>query len=333
MVPASRQRVPPLWCVVVSLAALSLAAPLGGCGADRPTSPGSSSHGSTAERLVLEHSGLLANHQLTVPGASSTVPPDFRLGGTAALADRRLQIDASGLHVAIGAHRGWRGFYAATSATYPADSVFRVQMSRPNVPVRSADGSGIALLAIQTAASPLLNYVLVANVVSRKGTFWIVGYAVGDTAYANTRVLWASNGGPATEDITLQTDGRSRLTVLFGRRVVYRSHTLSLRATPPLRAYLEVEARHVAYSSSFRNFQVVQTNGITVGGLRPGSQVKLTPDRAAAVSARADGDGRAKVVLPLSDPVGRGGLTIDGAGATQRFRVAFAGGDVFRLRP
>jgi hypothetical protein len=291
--------------------------------------------GGSGSGLVLEHNGLLTDRAFTRAASTASLAPTFRLGGTATMSDATVRAAADGLHVGVGPHQlgTWRGFYVATAASFPAGAVIHVQMTRPSQAVPLKSQSGIALLAVQTAASRYLDYVLVAGVISRANRSWIVGYANGSTTYARTKPLDIMPSASTSEDITLRTDGSSSYTVFFGNRLVYRSTSLRLNVAPPLRVYLEVEARGFAYQTQFRDFWVAANNAVTVEGLSRGDQVTLTPDGKPAIRARANAAGKARLVLPLTEAVGEGTLKVHGPHLRRRFaHLAYAGGDVYQLR-
>ena len=93
-------------------AALPLCVVAAGCGGGGPG-------------LVLEHNALLADSPFDTAAQTSSLAPTFRLGGTATLSDASVRVRSDGLYVDVGPHRlgTWRGFFVATGATYPADSV------------------------------------------------------------------------------------------------------------------------------------------------------------------------------------------------------------------
>jgi hypothetical protein len=304
------------------LAAALIAAVIAGCGAG-------------GSGLVLEHSGLLAYDRFNEPAPTSSLAPTFRLGGTATLSDASVRLASNGLQVDVGPHPlgTWRGFFVATSATYPANAVIHVRMWRPSRSVPLASQSGIVLIAVQTGASRLLDYVVVAGAISRGNESWLVGHANGNTAYAATNVLSNMPSASTSEDVTLRTDGRSRLAVYFGGRLVYESTSLRLGVAAPFRVYLEVEAHGFPYETRFQDLWIAGDNAVAVDGLQPGDQVTLTPDGDPPVRAIATAGGRAQLLLPLNEAVGKGTLTIDGPHIRRRFAgVAFAGGDVYRVR-
>jgi hypothetical protein len=303
----------------VGLAAVVVALVIAGCGAG-------------GSGLVLEHSGLLADHRFNEPAPTSSLAPTFRLGGTATLSDASVRLASNGLHIDVGSHRlgTWRGFFVATAATYPANAVIHVRMWRPSRSVPLPSQSGIVLIAVQTGASRLLDYVVVAGVISRGNESWLVGYANGNTAYARTNVLSNMPSTSTSEDVTLRTDGRSRYAVYFGRRLVYKSTSLRLGVAAPFRVYLEVEAHGFPYETRFQDLWIAADSSVGVDGLHPGDHVTLTPDGDPPVRAIANAAGRAQLVLPPNEAVGKGKLTIRGPHIRRRFAgVAFAGGDVY----
>ncbi len=286
-------------------------------------------------RLVLEHDALLFHDAFDRPAPASSLTPAFRLGGTAPPGRASVGLSADGLHVGVGPHGPgtWLGYFAATSATFPAEAVIHVRMSRPSNDISQSSRSGISLLAVQTGASRLLDYVLVSSVTSDGQDTWFAGHATGGTAYATTKMLASIASGATTEDVTLQTDGRSRYAVYLGDRLVYSSATLDLGVQPPFRVYLEVQARGTAYQARFQDFWVAGGTSVGVEGLRTGDHVALAPDGHPAVSAIVGADGTARLELPPYEAVGRGTLTVDGPGTRLRFPgFAFAGGDLFAVR-
>jgi hypothetical protein len=302
-----------------------------GCGASGSTA----AHGrSVASGLVLEHSGLLADYPFDRSTPSSALTSDFRLGGTATGSGGVARLLPDGLHVSVGPHQPgmWKGFFAATSATYPANSIFHVRMSRSLQQLPSPTDSGIVLLAVQTASSNLLDYVVVAGVVTRNSDYWTVGYATGNPVYSKTKILWIRQIESASEDVTLQTDGHSHYVVYLGGKRVYQSQALDMHVAPPFRAYVEVEARGRAYQTSFQDLWVAADDAVTFEGLPSGTRVAIAPHGAAPVYATADAAGQARVVLPLTEAFGTGSVTINGPGVHRRFaQVRFAGGDVYRV--
>jgi hypothetical protein len=288
--------------------------------------------GGSTPALVLEHNGLLADYAFDKAAPTSSLSPTFILGGTAGSRHATVYLRSSGLYVHVDPHKLgiWQGYYATTAATFPANSVIQVRMWRPQQSVPLSSQSGIALLAVQTGPCCLLDYVLVAGVITRGHESWLVGHANGGPKYSKTTVLSDMPSAATSEDITLRTNGSSQYSVYFGDTLVYESKSLKLGIAPPLRIYFEVEARGMAYTTWFQHFWVSAGTSVQVAGLHPGDHVSLTPDGDATVHAVANATGEARLQLPLTEAVGKGTLTIDGPHSRHRFKdVAFAGGDVY----
>lgn len=281
--------------------------------------------------LILEHNGHLGGDAFAKSAPTSSLDPAFRLGGTATSSDASVRLRPDGLFIDVDSHRlgNWRGYFVATSATYPSDSVIHVRMWRSSQVVPLAAQSGIVLLAVQTAASRSLDYVLVAGSISSGHESWLVGYAHGNTAYAKTRILSDMPSTSTTEDVTVRTDGHSRLAVYFGHALAYESKTLRLGVAPPLRVYLEVEERGLPYRVGFQDLWIAAGRTLRVDGLHPGDRVTLTPNGGPSIRAVANAAGQAQLQLPVSEAVGTGTFTIMRRHYTG---VAFAGGDVYVMR-
>ena len=241
-----------------------------GCGGGGSAPPVALKRSITAG-LVLERNGLLASYPFNTLKPTSSLAGSFRLGGTAGPSDASIRVLTDGLYVDVGPRRlgNWRGYFAATSAAYPASAVFHVRMWRlaPSVPFTSQ--TGVALFAVQTGQYNVLNYVLVAGVITRRSAYWAVGHATGNFAYANTKLIWIRRSADTHEDITLRTNGHSSYAVYFGSKLVYESRALKLKITPPFRVYLEVEARGVPYQTRFQDLWVARDNAVRIVGLHP----------------------------------------------------------------
>ena len=269
--------------------------------------------GGTDPGLVLTHNGRLADYAFDKAAPISTLTPAFRLGGTATSRHATVSLRSSGLYVHVDQHQPgtWLGYYEATAATFPANSVIHVRMWRPQRSVPLATESGIALLAVQTGASKDWDSDVIAP---------------------ETKVLSDMPSPTTSEDITLKTNGSSQFSVYFGDKLVYESKSLKLGVAPPLRVYLEVEARGMAYITRFQHFWVSAGTSVRVAGLQPGYHVSLTPDGDATIHAVANSTGQARLQLPLTEAVGKGTLKIDGPHLRRQFKnVAFAGGDVYKF--
>ena len=133
--------------------------------------------------------------------------------------------------------------------------VYHVDMSRLPGNVSGAGAQGEAVFAVQTgttAINGLINYVVVASNSRRGATTWTIGYAHGLVADAKLETLariGPSKSSPVSQQISLVTDGRHRLTVYFGNRLVYSANDLRLDIQPPFQPYLEVQALRIPYAS------------------------------------------------------------------------------------
>jgi hypothetical protein len=287
--------------------------------------------GGSGPALVLEHNGLLADSAFDKAAPTSSLTSSFILGGTAGAKHAKVSLQSSGLYVHVDAHKQgiWKGYYATTARTFPANSVIQVRMYRPQRSVPLASESGITLLAVQTGPCCLLNYVLVAGVLDHGQEYWTVGHANGSGKDTGTKTLLDMPSAATSEDITLRTDGKSHYSVYFGDTLVYQSKSLKLGIAPPLRVYLEVEARGMAYVARFQHFSVASGTSVRIDGLHPGDRVSLAPKGDTTINAVANVKGEARLQLPLTAAVGKGTLTIDGPQSHRFKNVAFAGGDVY----
>ena len=290
--------------------------------------------GGSTPALVLEHNGRLADDAFDKAAPTSSLTPTFRPGGTAGSRRATVSLKSSGLFVHVDNHKAglWLGYYEATAATFPPNSVIQVRMWRPPRSIPASTQSGIALLAVQTGASKLLDYVLVAGEIAHGQENWLVGHANGGTKYSTTKILSDMPSAATSEDITVRTNGSSHYSVYFGDTLVYQSNSLKLGIAPPLRVYLEVEARGMAYTTWFQHFWVAEGTTVRVDGLQRGDRVSLTPAGDATVDAVANPSGEARLQLPVTEAVGKGTLGIDGPHVRRTFKnVEFAGGDVYNF--
>jgi len=217
------------------------------------------------------------------------------------------------------------------------DVTWHTVMSHPPGSVTS--GTGEAVFAVQTAATQstgAINYIVVAAI-SRDGRCsWIVGYAHGVVADADTQILWQSppsTAAPTALPVTVQTDGRHRLAVWLGVRPVYASDNLVLDISPPFQAYLEVQGNSVAYTSRFQDFWVAKSSPVTVAGLQRGDSVTLMRDGQILSSGLAGANGTATLTLPPPEDAGTATLVVDEQGRERRYPATpYAGGDLLRIR-
>jgi hypothetical protein len=240
-----------------------------------------------------------------------------------------------GLQVGVGPHAGWAGWFAVTLDAAGPGVVWHTDMSRPRQPL--VTGEGEAVFAVQTATtqhSGAINYVVVSALSTRGKGEWLVGYAHGVIANADTEVLWRSplrTDSPSSEPVTIRTDGRHSLAVWLGNRRVYSSNDLRLDVPSPFQAYLEVQSRDVGYVSSFRDFWVADASPVTVSGASPGADLRLAGG-GSVVTAVAGPGGSASLVPSAAALVGTGTLTVTRRGVSQHITdFSYAGGDVWRL--
>jgi hypothetical protein len=244
---------------------------------------------------------------------------------------------SDGLVVGVRNHPGWAGWFGVTLHAAGAGATWHTLMSPP--PGRVTTGTGEAVFAVQTATTQstgAINYIVVAAI-SRDGrSSWIVGYAHGVIADANTQVLWqspASSTAATALAVTVQTDGRHRLAVWLGDRSVYFSDDLVLDIPPPFQAYLEVQGNSVAYTSRFQDFWVADSSPVTVTGLHQGASVTLMRNGHVLSNGLAAANGKATLTLPPPEDAGTATLVVDEQGGERRYpAMPYAGGDILRIR-
>jgi uncharacterized protein YneR len=292
--------------------------------------------------LTREHAGLLAVNDFRQVRSVVELEADFELNGTAPPPHRCLDFGAQGLRIGVHPHAPsvWEGFFAVSHATYPATSIFHVEMARDRVDVPRSDQSGESVFAVQTASTKetgVLNYVLAASTTNGGRTRWVVGHAKGLYSDAALTVLWRSASLPSAcaefvQEITLRTDGRSSLHVWFGGNLVYTAdHGLDLDVDPPLQPYLEVQALEIGYVTTFTDYWVTEDDSIVVRGVRPGDQVCFVQSDGTRSQAVASPSGEARITLQMPAVRGRGMLTIDRADDLLFGPFPYAGGDTYRM--
>jgi hypothetical protein len=284
---------------------------------------------------TLTRSGLVMADPFDRPVSQGQLLDHYVFNGSARPGVGWARATSSGLQVGIHPHPGWAGWFAVTLDAAGPAVVWHTQMSRPPEPVTS--GKGEAVFAVQTATtqhSGAINYVVVSALSLHGKGEWLVGYAHGVVANADTEVLWRSPlraDSPSTEPVTVQTDGRHSLAVWLGNRRVYASDRLRLDIPTPFQAYLEVQSQSIGYVASFRNFWVTDAAPVTVEGVSPGAHLRLESG-GTMVTAVAGRRGTASLVPPSPTLVGRATLTVTGAGRTRAVTdFPYAGGDVWRL--
>lgn len=293
-------------------------------------------------RLVKEHSGLLADDGLRASSSLSDLERTFEFDGSAPATHRRMESSSDGLAIGVQNHAVgvWEGFFAVSRTAYPATSVFHVAMTRAQVAVPRPDQSGEAVFAVQTSSTKktgALNYVLAASTTNNGNSSWVVGHAKGFIADVQLKALWGSEPVPpddaeVAQEITVRTDGQSRLSVWFGSTLVYAADDgLELDMDPPFQPYLEVQALEIGYTATFTDYWVSEDDSLVVRGLRPGEHACLT--RADGIRSRAVACARGEARFTLQMPFVRGQatLSVDRGSGLHFGPFAYAGGDAYRL--
>jgi hypothetical protein len=284
---------------------------------------------------TLTRSGLVMADPFDRPVSQGQLLDHYVFNGSARPGVGWARATSSGLQVGVHPHAGWAGWFAVTLDAAGPAVVWHTQMSRPPEPVTS--GKGEAVFAVQTATtqhSGAINYVVVSALSLQGKGEWLVGYAHGVVANADTEVLWRSPlraDAPTTEPVTVQTDGRHSLAVWLGNRRVYVSDRLRLDIPTPFQAYLEVQSQTIGYVASFRNFWVTDAAPVTVGGVAPGAHLRLESG-GTVVTAVAGRHGTASLAVPTPTLVGTATLTVTRTGRTRPITAfPYAGGDDWRL--
>jgi len=297
--------------------------------------PGATPPRDAAGGVSLARSGLAMADPFDQPVSQGQLLDHYVFNGSAAPGVGWSRATAGGLEVGVHRHGGWAGWFAVTLDAAGPGVVWHTEMSRPGRAVTS--GEGEAVFAVQTATtqhSGAINYIVVSALSLRGKGEWLVGYAHGVVANADTEVLWRSPlraDSPTTEPVTIRTDGHSRLVVWLGGRQVYASDRLRLDIPTPFQAYLEVQSRDIGYVASFRDFWVTDADPVTVTGASPGARVGLVTGHG-AVTAIAGPTGTASLAPPPPALVGTGTLTVAGERGSRRVTgFPYAGGDVWRL--
>ena len=194
------------------------------------------------------------------------------------------------------------------------------------------------MFAVQTGTTTingLINYVVVASNSRRGATTWTIGYAHGLVADAKLETLariGPSRSSPVSQQISLVTDGRHRLTVYFGNRLVYSADNLHLDIQPPFQPYLEVQALRIPYASFFRDLWVTSGTALTVDDVPHGWHLSLLDSSGNVVGSGLSHDGQVRLQLTAPAAHGRGVLTARrGRRVVRLGPFSYSGGDVYRL--
>lgn len=294
--------------------------------------------------LTRTASGLLTHDTFARPISDRRLQDSFEFNGSGSQRYDYVYDAGHGLKVGQHAQRSsrFKGWFAVTLAAFPVTSVFHVEMSRPPGNVSAHGHASQSVFAVQTASTKitgLINFVEVTSDSLKGSTAWQIDYSHGRIRDARSELFWRSTQSthaPLSHEITVRTNGRHRLTVWFGDRVVFQSDSVHLNMEAPFQPYLEVQSLRGAYVSSFRNFWVTKNAALTMTGLPVGSRLRLLPPHGgrALASATAKRSGVARLVLPPPEAKGRARLSVSVPGGRHVVLGPFryAGGDHYRLR-
>jgi hypothetical protein len=197
-------------------------------------------------------------------------------------------------------------------------------MRRPAVEA-TGPAQGETVFAVQTASTKvtgLINYVVVDSHSTQDGNVWEVGYAYGKVANAQTDIYWSTADDAPEQEITVQTDGRNRLTVWFGDRPVFSSDQLDMDIEAPFQPYLEVQALHTASVANFTDYWITSSDSVGVEGVPPSAQVCLTQSGGAVPICSTAAGSAATLRLPPPYCNGEGVLSVR---SSERLPVQFTG--------
>jgi hypothetical protein len=269
--------------------------------------------------LTLLHSGLLADEPFAAPEAMRTFEDRFELDPLApADGVTWAEVGRHGLDVGVLEHEGWEGYFAMTHDLFPSGSVFHTDMEAVPATV-AGEGIGEAVFAVQTGSTKItsdVNFLAVNSYASDGQLKWQVGYSAAKFQDARRRSLAQLDepGAALVPDrpvgVTLRTDGHRSLDVFIGETQVFSASDLDLFVEPPLQAYLEVQARDIAYTSRFTDFWVTSSDTLLVEELPEGTEVRLGTAADPVASATADASGTAALRLPLPRAHGTASLSV-----------------------
>lgn len=290
--------------------------------------------------LTRTASGLLAEEPFDTARPFRDIEDGYEFNGSATPGTGYVRVAASGLKVGVHQHGArFEGWFAVTRKAYPRDGVYHVDMSRPAGNVSGDGNQGEAVFAVQTGTTKqngLINYVVVASNSAGGVTSWLIGYSHGHLADARLETLSSTAPSPSaatSEGVTLRTDGRRSFEVWFGASRVYASDALALDIAPPYQPYLEVQARRIAYESSFQDFWITSSDAITVQGLPAGEQVELVGKGGDQLASSVVRGSAAVLRPPLPQCRGSASLLVRRPGHTvQLGPFSYACGDTYRVR-
>ncbi len=283
-----------------------------------------------AHGVSQERSGLLTSDRFDRPQPLRSIADRFEFNGDAGAKVGFVSTATASLVVGVHRHAGaqYRGWFAVTYDAYPASSTFHVRMTLPSGEARTGERIE-SVFAVQTASTKVtgdINYVVVEGQTTTDGSQWQIGYAQGRVVNARTTIFWSQPAdGEPYRDITLQTDGRHRLTVWFGTEEVFTSDALDMHIQAPFQPYLEVQTLRASDEASFTNFWVTRSDGIEIRGLRPRERACL----ANIVCANASTAGVAVLTVPSPSCFGVASIT---AAGREFGPVDYSCGSAYRLR-
>jgi hypothetical protein len=289
-------------------------------------------------RLYRTANGLAIAMAFDHPRPLRDLADTFTFNGSATPGVGYAVMGEHGLVIGVRPHpERFEGWFAVTRAAFPPTGVYHVRMAKPTGQVRGRGTQGEAVFAVQTGTTKLtglINYVVVASDSVHGATTWTVGYAHGHVADARLETLVrypVPASSPPVRDLTLVTDGRHRLAVWFGDRLGFASDHLRLDIAPPFQPYLEVQARRIAYTSTFHDLWVTTGTALSVAA-PSGSRLELVGAGGRLLAVATARHGTARLVPPPPLARGRGRLVVDlGGRRVVLGPFAYAGGDRLRL--
>lgn len=213
--------------------------------------------------------------------------------GSAGAANGRTEVRSGLLRVGIQhATPDFRGWFLTTTGTIPASCAFQFSAASPPPVASSVAASlGELVMAVQTGSTATtgeINYVVVAENVSQTGRRTLIaGYSHGHVSRAIEHVLKQAPWTPGPLQVAVLTNGDSHLSVWVNGTLFYTGDDLHLGIAPPFQPYLEVQARHTAYTASFNGYSSVCQPDVVVTNLPDGSTVKLAGEEVAAHNGSA----------------------------------------------
>jgi len=213
--------------------------------------------------------------------------------GSAGAANGWTAVSHGQLHVGIRrATPDFRGWFLTTTGTVPASCVFQFSAASPPPVTAAVQGSiGELVMAVQTGSTVTtgdIDYVVVAENVAPTGLrTLIVGYSLGRLSSATEHILKKVLWKPGPLQAAVLTNGDNQLSVWIDGSLFYSADDLDLGIAPPFQAYLEVQARHTAYTASFNGYSSVCQPDILITNLPDGSSVQLGSEKATARNGTA----------------------------------------------